>query len=722
MSRLEHALRLAERGFYVFPVAPDGKLPAIKDWVNKATREPEQISKWWSNRDYNIGISTTRFGDDKALCVVDVDTKEGKDGERSLLQLELQGQELPVTLEQATPSGGRHLVYLVDAPLRQGVDVLGNGLDIRSRGGFILGPGSEIGGRKYAQINGHGVLASAPGWLVDRLGHAPERRAAVTDPLAGVDADRAQARARDWLMNHAPLARQGDGGDITTYKVAAQLKDFGLTEEYAFGLMLDTWNEANEPPWNANELADKVAHAFRYGKDQPGIAAPEAVFAAAEPPAPADGDEQHPAEALNREFAFIKRGAFILQETRDEEGRFTTERMSPADMHAWFANKMMQVGDKKVPLSKLWMSRPTRREYDAVVFQPGRASDPRFYNLWRGFSYEPKAGGHKALDAFLEHAKVNVCGGNEGLFRWLMGWFAHLVQHPDEKPLVATVFRGAKGTGKNALVERVGALLGEHFMVADDDRYLLGNFNSHLESNLFFVLDEAAWAGDKRAEGRLKGLITGTKHTIERKGQEPYRSRNLTRVAIIGNEEWLVPASQDERRFAVFTVGNGRRQDRKFFTDMRVGMERGGYSHLLHYLLHFDLSTVDVNEAPKTEGLIEQKIASLEPPEQWWLDCLTHGYIAGGDMGGEWPGLIPTNRLRDAYLRWAKNRNIRGWLLEERGFGRRIKKLIPGATRKRTGASQMGDATWSYILPTLDAARAAMDALVDGTIDWENDE
>ena len=308
MSRLEQALRLAERGFFVFPVAPDGKLPAIKDWVNKATRDADQIAKWWKNRDYNIGISTSRFGDDKALCVVDVDTKEGKDGERSLLELELQGQELPVTLEQATPSGGRHLVYLADAPLRQGVDVLGNGLDIRSRGGFILGPGSEIGGRKYAQINGHGVLADAPGWLVDRLGRAPERSAHDPVALAGVDADRAKARAIAWLTEHAPIARQGDGGDITTYKVAAQLKDFGLPEEEAFGLMLDTWNEANEPPWNADDLWDKVQHAFRYGREPQGVAAPEAVFGAAEPPVPVDVDEPHPLEKLNSEYAFILAG------------------------------------------------------------------------------------------------------------------------------------------------------------------------------------------------------------------------------------------------------------------------------------------------------------------------------------------------------------------------------------------------------------------------------
>ncbi|MCU9931097.1 hypothetical protein OFL77_27585, partial [Escherichia coli] len=80
---------------------------------------------------------------------------------------------------------------------------------------------------------------------------------------------------------------------------------------------------------------------------------------------------------------------------------------------------------------------------------------------------------------------------------------------------------------------------------------------------------------------------------------------NITRVAIIGNEDWLVPASFDERRYAVFSVGDGRRQDRDFFHNMRVGMEEGGYAYLLKFLMDFDLSAIDVNEAPQTQGLID---------------------------------------------------------------------------------------------------------------------
>lgn len=69
MTKLDQALRLAQQGFHVFPCEPNGKLPVIKDYPNRATRDPEQIRSWFANRECNIGISTTRFADDQALVV-----------------------------------------------------------------------------------------------------------------------------------------------------------------------------------------------------------------------------------------------------------------------------------------------------------------------------------------------------------------------------------------------------------------------------------------------------------------------------------------------------------------------------------------------------------------------------------------------------------------------------------------------------------------------------
>lgn len=248
----------------------------------------------------------------------------------------------------------------------------------------------------------------------------------------------------------------------------------------------------------------------------------------------------------------------------------------------------------------------------------------------------------------------------------------------------------------------------------------MGNFNGHLEHCLMFTLDEASWAGDKAAEGILKDLITGKEHIIERKGLEPYAVDNHTRVVIIGNEDWVVPASEDERRFAVFGVADGHKKDTKFFQAMREGMEAGGYRVLLRYLLDFDITGLDFNTAPSTRALADQKEHTLEPFQQWWRDCLESGEIRALDFDG-WPLEIECERFRAAFRRYAQERNIRSRLPGFREIGRFIKKCAPGLVKKRmSGKDDRGVRLWAYSIPSISKAREEWDAFIDYKAVWDD--
>lgn len=719
-DKLAAALSLAAEGFYVFPLLPGQKVPGRgMRFKELATRDPAQIGTWFS-QDSNIGIYTGRFEDDKALVVVDVDVKKGKDGRDGLLLLELDGCDLPKTRTHQTPSGGYHLIYVHSEPLRQGVDVLAPGLDIRSKGGFVVACGSVTTAGLYTASDD--PIAPAPQWLVDRLGVAARSRDEVAaGDAAAANSPAAVERATRYLLHDAPLAVEGSGGDATTFRVACRVKDFGIGQGKALDLMLRHWNESCSPPWADEDLAAKVKHAYRYGFEQPGVADPAVAFTpVVEAPEPVPAADLSPHDKLNREYAYALAGDddVILRETTDHKGHFRLGHLSVPTFHRLHAAKKITYGNKTVALTEDWIAWPGRRSYDGLVFMPEQEPPAGWYNLWRGFAVEPLADGQKpdarsqqALDAFLEHALTNVCRGDRPLFQWLMGYFAHMIQRPWEKPLVALVFKGDKGVGKNALVERVGNLLGNHFLVATHNRYLTSNFNGHLENLLFMVLDEAAWAGDKKTEGVLKGLITGQSHVIEHKGQAPYSVDNKTRIAVIGNEDWLVPASHDERRFAVFDVGDGRKQDRGFFSAMREGMDAGGNRVLLRFLRQYDISRLDINGAPATRALLDQKTATLEPVPQWWMACLLEGRIAGGDFEG-WPGETDCERIRGAFRRYARERNVKSRLPDECRFGREMKKLCPAMGHTRKGAGYV------YQVPALEKARAQWDAYMGYGEEW----
>jgi hypothetical protein len=737
MTKLDQALALAARGFSVFPIKAGAKAPPLIDnFPARATFGSEQIHTWWGAwPEANIGISTSRFGKDKALLVVDVDNKGDKNGNAALFDLALEGFETPPTFTQLTPTGGRHLVYVVDHACKQGVNALGDGLDTRSRGGYILGAGSEVKAGLYSVRDDRDVQM-APQWLVDRCGVARVRRDQLADqPVLRVDADNAVARAVHYLDHEAPLALEGHGGDETTFKVACRLKDLGVPEAQALGLMTD-WNERCSPPWRHIDLEFKIRNAYAYGTVAPGAAAPEAVFTKVEQAQEMNAytervqpeivdSKLHPILELNRDHAFVIAGggAHVLWETTDAAGNYALEHLQMSAFHQKHAAVKLQAGKRSEPVTQLWIEDSRRRSYDGLCFRPEQPSPPRFYNLWRGFAHKPAEPGeqfpqeqHDAVSAFLEHARSNVCADDAGLYRWLIGYFAHLVQRPWEKPLVALVFRGGKGVGKNALVERVGALLGGHFLLTSNRRYLVGNFNGHLENCLLFALDEAFWSGDKQAEGQLKDLITGGHHVIERKGQETFKVENRTRIVIIGNEDWLVPASHDERRFAVFGVGDGRKQDTKFFERMRFAMEAGGYRLLLRYLLDFDLAGIDVNVAPATAGLLDQKHSSLEPVKQWWFDCLSQGRITGGAFDNNWPEFVDCDAMREAFKRSAADRRISARLPDQTMLGKVFKDVCPGMprTKKRSGPNT----SWVYKVPPLAECRAAWDKFIGQPVEW----
>lgn len=153
-TQLDHALRLAALGFWVFPLIEMGKTPAIDGWQKAATRDATEIRRMWTcpvtgwTHAYNVGIFTSRYANDKALLVVDVDVKGDKRGDLSVIELEIEGFDFGDPVVALTPTGGQHLLYVVDEPVSNRADVR-HGLDIRSRGGYVVGAGSVVEAGTY---------------------------------------------------------------------------------------------------------------------------------------------------------------------------------------------------------------------------------------------------------------------------------------------------------------------------------------------------------------------------------------------------------------------------------------------------------------------------------------------------------------------------------------------------------------------------------------------
>lgn len=264
------------------------KAPLVPDPHATATTEASQLSYWWhAYPKAMIGLIT---GPRTGVWVLDVDVpkKEGDaDGCATLAAFEAEHGALPETVEQRTGSGGRHLFFRMPSDGRTVKSRVrfAPGLDTRGEkpGYVVVPPSVHPSGGSYAWVNTPGdvELAEPPEWLLALVARKPEPQKVDTmTPSIELDQPENIVEASGWLLDHAPTAIEGEGGNDTTYRVAAELRDRGLSEDVAFGLMLRVWNNRCEPVWEPDDLAVPVRNAYRYANQgPPGGKTAEAAFA-----------------------------------------------------------------------------------------------------------------------------------------------------------------------------------------------------------------------------------------------------------------------------------------------------------------------------------------------------------------------------------------------------------------------------------------------------------
>jgi hypothetical protein len=371
-------------------------------------------------------------------------------------------------------------------------------------------------------------------------------------------------------------------------------------------------------------------------------------------------------DELNKNHALVLAGDKAVVMKMENKTDFRLLKVSA--FRQWHSNQHTLVGEKIVKIGDCWLDHPDRRQYEGIEFAPSGGRDG-YYNLWQGFAIEPREGN---CSKFLAHLRDNVAQGNEDHFNWIVGWWAQIVQQPTEKPGTSLVIRGKQGTGKTKIGEVFGSLFGKHYELVADPRYITGQFNSHMAALLVPHADEAFWAGDRRAEGKLKDLITGRKHRLEFKGIDPILVDNHIRLFITANHDWVVPAGFEERRNAVFDISEAKIRNTKYFAAIDEEMNNGGREALLHYLLTFDLSQINLRQIPRTEALFEQIVATATPEQSWWFDVLDNGTLP---FGSSEQNVCPKKTLYNRYVKHASRQGARRKEIETK-IGMFLKKYV----------------------------------------------
>lgn len=260
---------LTSLGLRVFPLPRGKRVPVQKAFHEIATTDP----------DFSLDLNNAGVATGDGVVVLDIDVKGGRDGRPALEAL----GPLPLTLTVATPSGGRHL-YFATPPgteIANSVNRLGHGIDVRGHHGYVLAPGSRTPKGRYEIVRSVDTLPTLPEHIIRKC-KAPRDRTDADIPATELDMPEAVAAAAEWLTANAPSAIEHHGGNDTTFRTAARVKDFGISEAMCVELLTDYWNETKaSPSWEPDDLARIVANAYGYGTSAPGARSPHAEFSEA---------------------------------------------------------------------------------------------------------------------------------------------------------------------------------------------------------------------------------------------------------------------------------------------------------------------------------------------------------------------------------------------------------------------------------------------------------
>jgi hypothetical protein len=251
---LAAALALAAVDLRVFPVRPVRKItggwnkpPYICDWQSLASRDRNQLIRWWKQfPDAIPAICSTTF------VVIDADRHtDGADGVAALAALVATNSDWPDHPVIFTPGGGQHHYFKQpNPPLGNRTGMLPDGLDVRGIGGFIIPPGAVLPDGACWRIDEKhpDVLPPLPRWLettiradkierVDRVGvrgspvtNREKRYAETALEGAAQEVEKAPSGKRNTILNAVSfrLGRMIGAGWIERNIVAARLLSAAL--------------------------------------------------------------------------------------------------------------------------------------------------------------------------------------------------------------------------------------------------------------------------------------------------------------------------------------------------------------------------------------------------------------------------------------------------------------------------------------------------------------
>ena len=273
---------------------------------------------------------------------------------------------------------------------------------------------------------------------------------------------------------------------------------------------------------------------------------------------------------------------------------------------------------------QIWSEDPEMKEYLEIIFNCDLDKVlPTQYNLFDNFKHLDKIDNFEKIDLepVFDHIK-SLVDYDETNYKYVISWFAQLIQQPHILPHTTLIFISEEGVGKDLFSSFISEVINDKYCFNTEKLELVcGKFNTILGGKLLGTINETNPVESRERIENIKNMITADKIQIEGKNKDPIKTQNYCRFLFFSNRLFAFPVEEGARRPVInkcsskyLPINYGLEENKKYFTNLaKIYKDKKYQKAFLEYLKKYDITNWNPKDFKKSELHKELEENSLSP-------------------------------------------------------------------------------------------------------------
>jgi hypothetical protein len=308
-----------------------------------------------------------------------------------------------------------------------------------------------------------------------------------------------------------------------------------------------------------------------------------------------------------------------------------------------------------------WLRNSQQKVFDDMEVYPSDINCPEnIFNMWRPFEmeniieYTPK---NEEKDKLLNHIKI-LCGNDNIVYDYFCKWIGQMIKYPSVKTICPTLI-SKEGAGKGTFLLLMRKMLGNDkiFETTQPSRDVWGDFNGVMANTFLVNLNELSKKDTIENEGKIKGLITDPRLTINNKGLNKFEINSFHRFIITTNNEEPIGSKKDDRRNLIIRSSDEKIGDKEYFKNLHKILEDVNVIKTCYEYFKGlnDLDTFNKIEKPVTEYQANIQEGNRSHIELWLEDFTAENF-------DQTEVVLLGNEKFNLFKKWCEGQKYRKWI------------------------------------------------------------